>query len=189
MPMPVKITPLEIPAVLLLESKLIRDDRGYFVEIHSSEALKSHGFDETFVQDNVSVSKKGTLRGMHYQLDPHGQGKYVRVLAGSAFDVAIDIRRGSPTFGKWVGHTLTAERPEALWIPVGFAHGFLALEDNTLFLYKCSSIHTPQAERIINYADPAVGIVWPMEPALVAPKDLAGPPLASAEYNFTYVRK
>ena len=185
--MPVKITPLEIPDVLVLEMGLIRDERGFFSEVYSAKVLESHGFHARFVQDNVSSSKKGTLRGLHYQLEPHGMGKLVRVLSGAAFDVAVDLRRGSPTFGRWVGRILTVENKEALWIPSGFAHGFLALEDSTLLLYKCTATHTPEAERAINYADPEIGIAWPIQPTLIAPKDVAAPPLGRAEYNFEYV--
>ena len=186
--MPLKITPLEIPEVLVVETGLIRDDRGFFAELYSAEVLESHGFRTTFKQDNLSSSGKGTLRGLHYQLEPHGMGKLVRALSGAMFDVAVDIRRGSPTFGKWVSRTLTLENKEALWIPPGFAHGFLALEESTLVLYKCSATHAPEAERAINYADPAIGITWPMQPAVVSPKDVAAPPLARAEYNFEYAR-
>ncbi|HEX3593632.1 MAG TPA: dTDP-4-dehydrorhamnose 3,5-epimerase, partial [Polyangiaceae bacterium] len=162
--MPLKMTPLEIPDVLVIETGVIRDDRGYFAETYSAKVLESHGFRVGFVQDNLSMSRRGTLRGLHYQLEPHGMGKLVRVLSGSAFDVAVDIRRGSPTFGKWVARRLDFESREALWIPPGFAHGFLALEDDTLLLYKCSTTHTPEAERSIHYADPAIGIAWPMTP-------------------------
>jgi dTDP-4-dehydrorhamnose 3,5-epimerase len=188
MPMPLKITPLEIPDVLVVETGMIRDDRGFFAETYSAKVLESHGFTETFKQDNLSSSRKGTLRGLHYQLEPHGMGKLVRVLSGSAFDVAVDIRRGSPTFGKWVSRILTLENREALWVPAGFAHGFLALEDATLLFYKCTTTHTPEAERAIHYADPDIGIKWPIEPTLVAPKDAAAPSLEKAEYNFVYSR-
>ncbi|HEX4334578.1 MAG TPA: dTDP-4-dehydrorhamnose 3,5-epimerase [Polyangiaceae bacterium] len=187
MPMPLKITPLEIPEVKLIETGLIKDDRGWFAETYSAKVLASHDFDEGFQQDNLSLSRKGTLRGLHYQIEPHGMGKLVRVLSGSAFDVAVDIRRGSPTFGKWVGRVLTMENRSALWVPAGFAHGFLALEDDTLLFYKCTTTHTPESERAINYADPAIGIEWPIAPSLFAPKDLAAPPLATADYNFQYV--
>jgi dTDP-4-dehydrorhamnose 3,5-epimerase len=150
--------------------------------------FRAAGLDVTFVQDNLSESKKGTLRGLHYQLEPKGMGKLVRVIRGAVFDVAVDIRRGSPWFGKWVGMTLTAENRLALWVPVGFAHGFLSLEDGTLVTYKCTTTHAPDAERAVNYADPAIGIAWPDEPTLVAPKDVAAPLLAAAEYNFEYQR-
>ncbi|HVW27486.1 MAG TPA: dTDP-4-dehydrorhamnose 3,5-epimerase [Polyangiaceae bacterium] len=184
--MPLKIAPLAIPEVLVIETGLIRDERGFFAETYSAKVLETNGFRATFLQDNLSSSRKGVLRGLHYQLEPHGMGKLVRVLSGAAFDVAVDIRRGSPTFGKWVARTLTLENREALWIPPGFAHGFLALEDSTTLLYKCTTTHTPEAERAMNYADPAIGIEWPIRPTLVAAKDAAAPPLASAEYNFSY---
>jgi dTDP-4-dehydrorhamnose 3,5-epimerase len=115
-------------------------------------------------------------------------GKLVRVLRGSIFDVAVDIRRGSPWFGKWVAQTLSAENRLSLWVPVGFAHGFLSLEAETLVSYKCTATHAPETERAIHYADPAIGIVWPEKPTLVAPKDAAAPVLAAADYNFEYPR-
>jgi len=186
MPMPVKVTPTEIPDVLVIETGAVRDDRGYFAEIHSTKMLEASGFRATFVQDNLSRSREGTLRGLHYQLEPHGMGKYVRVLVGAVFDVAVDIRRGSPTYGKWVGRTLTAENRQALWVPTGFAHGFLALEEDTLVLYKCTATHTPEAERAIHFGDPAIGIEWPRQPALVAAKDAAAPVFSMAEHNFDY---
>ena|ERR1700753_1093505 len=186
MPMPLEITPTEIPDVLLIETGMARDDRGYFAEIHSEKVLEAHGFRARFVQDNLSSSRKGTLRGLHYQLEPHGMGKLIRVLRGAAFDVAVDLRRGSPSFGKWVARTLTFENRRALWLPPGFAHGFLALEDDTLLLYKCTATHTPEAERAIHYSDSKLGIAWPVEPSLVAPKDAAAPLFAAAEYNFEY---
>jgi dTDP-4-dehydrorhamnose 3,5-epimerase len=189
MPMPLKITPLEIPDVQVIQTGLIRDDRGYFAEVYSTKVLESHGFRTAFQQDNLSMSRKGTLRGLHYQLEPHGMGKLVRVLSGSAFDVAVDIRRGSPTFGKWVARTLTFESGESLWIPAGFAHGFLALEDSTLMLYKCSTTHAPESERSIHHADPAIGIAWPMTATLCTAKDLAAPLLAAADYNFEYAAR
>jgi dTDP-4-dehydrorhamnose 3,5-epimerase len=187
MPMPIKVAPTEIPDVLVIETGLVRDDRGYFAEIHSTKVLEEAGLRATFVQDNLSLSRNGTLRGLHYQLEPHGMGKYVRVVAGAVFDVAVDIRRGSPTYGKWVAQTLSAENRKALWIPVGFAHGFLALEDETLVLYKCTATHTPEAERAIHFGDPELGIKWPRQPTLVAAKDAAAPVFSMAEHNFAYV--
>lgn len=184
--MPVKITKTEIPDVLVVETGVVRDDRGFFSETYSSKMFEAAGFRETFLQDNLSESRRGTLRGLHYQLEPHGMGKLVRAIRGSVFDVAVDIRRGSPSFGKWVGQTLSAENRLAFWIPSGFAHGFIALEDESLVLYKCTTIHTPEAERAILYADPKIGIAWPLPPTLVAPKDAAAPPLDKAEYNFEY---
>ncbi len=189
MPMPVKVTPAEIPEVLVIETAIVRDDRGFFSETYSSRVLAESGFHEAFLQDNLSSSKKGTVRGLHYQLEPHGMGKLVRVIKGSIFDVAVDIRRGSPSYGKWLGRTLTEGNRLSLWVPKGFAHGFLALQDETLVLYKCTETHTPAAERAINYADPAIGIAWPIEPSLIAPKDAAAPPLAAAEHHFEYAAR
>lgn len=184
MPMPVKITPTEIDGVLAVQTGVARDHRGFFSETYSKEMFAAAGFGETFVQDNLSESKKGTLRGLHYQLEPKGMGKFVRVIRGAVFDVAVDLRRGSPSFGKWVGRTLSAENGLCLWVPVGFAHGFLALADETLVLYKCTAIHAPEAERAVNYADPAIGILWPAAPTLVTDKDAGAPLLEGAEYNF-----
>ncbi|HVU02381.1 MAG TPA: dTDP-4-dehydrorhamnose 3,5-epimerase [Polyangiaceae bacterium] len=186
MPMPVKIEKTEIPDVCIVETGVVRDDRGFFSETHSRVTWKAAGLDPVFVQDNLSESRKGTLRGLHYQLEPRAMGKLVRVVRGSVFDVAVDVRRGSPWFGKWVGRTLSAENRLALWVPAGFAHGFLALEDGTLVTYKCTDTHAPEAERAIHHGDPAIGIAWPITPTLVAPKDQAAPPLAQAEYNFVY---
>jgi dTDP-4-dehydrorhamnose 3,5-epimerase len=186
MPMPVKVAPTEIPEVLVVETGVAKDDRGFFSETYSARMFEQAGFRATFVQDNVSGSRRGTVRGLHYQIEPHPMGKLVRVLRGSIFDVAVDIRRGSPTFGKWVGRTLTGDNRLSLWVPAGFAHGFLALEDDTLVLYKCTEIHTPESERAIHFADPEIGIAWPIAATLVTPKDAAAPPLASADFNFRY---
>lgn len=184
MPMPVKITPTELEGVKVVQTGTVRDHRGFFSETYSKEMFEAAGFGEVFVQDNLSESKKGTLRGLHYQLEPKGMGKLVRVIRGAVFDVAVDLRKKSPTFGKWVGQTLTADDGICLWIPAGFAHGFVALAEETLVLYKCTATHAPEAERAVNYADPAIGIVWPIPPTLVTPKDVAAPLLADAEYNF-----
>jgi len=186
MPMSVKFTETEIQGVLVCETGLFRDHRGFFSETYSKTIWEEAGFMETFVQDNLSLSARGTLRGMHYQINPNGMGKLVRVLVGSVFDVAVDLRQGSPTFGKWVARTLSSENCLALWVPIGFAHGFVALEDNTLVLYKCSGMHVPEAERSLSYKDPEVGIEWPLEPTLISDKDAAAPGLKEAEYNFTF---
>jgi dTDP-4-dehydrorhamnose 3,5-epimerase len=186
MPMPVTVTPTAIPDVLVAQTAVARDDRGFFAETWSSAMFAKAGLDVRFEQDNLSGSRRGTLRGLHYQLSTHGMGKLVRVLRGSVFDVAVDIRRGSPTFGQWVAETLTEENRRALWVPVGFAHGFLALEDDTHVLYKCTSIHAPEAERAIRYDDASIGVEWPIEPSLVSQKDADAPLLADAEYDFVY---
>ena len=186
MPMPVAFAETEIPGVLVAETGIFRDHRGFFTETYSRKVWEDAGFKESFVQDNLSMSAKGTLRGMHYQLNPHGMGKLVRAVSGSVFDAAVDLREGSPTFGKWVGRTLSAENGLALWVPIGFAHGFVALEDDTLVSYKCTGMHTPEAERSLLYDDPDVRIAWPLEPTIISTKDAAAPSLKDAEYNFTF---
>ncbi len=178
--MSVLFTPTEIPAVMLVESSVYADERGFFTETHNVKTWAEEGFHETFVQDNLSLSAKGTLRGMHYQIAPHGMGKLVRAVRGSVFDVAVDLRKNAPTFGKWVGRTLSEENGAALWVPVGFAHGFLALEDDSLVYYKCTGVHTPAAERSLVYSDAAVGIAWPFAPTRVTQKDMAAPLLKDA---------
>jgi dTDP-4-dehydrorhamnose 3,5-epimerase len=139
-----QITPTALPGVLILEPRVFADERGFFLESFNQHAFEAAiGLSVSFVQDNHSCSQRGVLRGLHYQLPPHAQGKLVRVVRGSVFDVAVDIRRGSPTFGRWVGTTLDARSQRQMWIPPGFAHGFLALEDDTHFLYKTSPGTTP----------------------------------------------
>ena len=184
MPMPVSFEMTEIPSVLLVKTGIVHDARGYFSEAYSKNVWEEELFNEVFVQDNVSLSTKGTLRGLHYQILPEGMGKLVRCVHGRIFDVAVDLRDGSDTFGKWVGRELSAENGLALWVPVGFAHGFLALEDESIVYYKCTGHHAPLFERALNHACPKLGIEWPMEPTLVSPKDAAAPMLDDAEYNF-----
>ncbi|MCU0968507.1 MAG: dTDP-4-dehydrorhamnose 3,5-epimerase [Rubrivivax sp.] len=186
-----KLLPTPLPGVVVVEPSVFGDDRGWFMESWNEArfeaALRDLGLPapRRFVQDNHSCSKAGVLRGLHYQLPPHPQGKLVRVVAGSAFDVAVDIRRGSPTFGQWTGVELTAANRRQLWIPEGFAHGFVALEDDTHFLYKTTDVYARDCERSIRWDDPAIGIVWPLPRGvatpLVAPKDAAAPVLAAAE--------
>ena len=177
-------TATPLPGVLILEPKVFGDDRGFFFESFNQRAFDAAlGRHVDFVQDNHSRSVRGVLRGLHYQLDPHAQGKLVRVVRGSAFDVAVDIRRGSTTFAQWFGLTLDASSQRQLWIPPGFAHGFLALEDDTHFLYKTTDYYAKDCERAIIWNDAALGIAWPelgMSP-LLAPKDAAAPPLAQAD--------
>lgn len=186
MPMPVEFESTEIDGVLVVKTGLFSDHRGFFSETYSRDVWAEKGFKETFVQDNLSKSAKGTLRGMHYQLAAHGMGKLVRVVQGAIFDVAVDLRRGSPTFGRWVGRELTGENHRALWVPVGFAHGFVALEEDTTVWYKCTGHHAPQSERSLNYNDAQVGIQWPVEPTVISTKDAAAPGLDAAEYDFEY---
>ena len=179
-----QVVPTALPGVLILEPKVFADERGFFLESFNQRAFNATiGEAVTFVQDNHSGSQRGVLRGLHYQLQPHAQGKLVRVVRGSAFDVAVDIRRGSPTFGCWVGVTLDAANHRQMWLPAGFAHGFLALEDDTHFLYKTTDYYARDCESAIAWNDTAIGIDWPDlgRAPLLADKDAAAPPLTQAE--------
>jgi len=174
---------LHLQEIVRLTPRRFSDDRGWFSETYNQRAVdEALGSELRFVQDNHSRSAKGVLRGLHYQLDPHAQGKLVRVLRGAVLDVAVDIRRSSATFGQWVAAELTEENQAQLWIPAGFAHGFLSLTDGTEVLYKTTDFWAPAAERSIRWDDPDVALPWPkdMTPRL-APKDAAAPLLASAE--------
>lgn len=176
-------TPLAIPEVILFEPKVFGDERGFFFESFNQRLFEeATGLKRDFVQDNHSRSQRGVLRGLHYQLPPKAQGKLVRVVQGEVFDVAVDIRRSSPTFGNWVGVVLSGENKRQLWIPEGFAHGFVTLSETAEFLYKTTEFYAPEWERCIVWNDPAIGIEWPVdgEPALSA-KDLKGAPFRSAE--------
>ncbi len=184
--MPIRIVEAELPGVLEVHTDAYPDERGFFSECYSRRQWAAAGLDAEFVQDNLSLSRQGVLRGMHYQLHPHGMGKLIRVLTGAAFDVLVDLRRGSPAFGQWMGRTLTAEASTWLWAPVGFAHGFLALCDDTRLFYRCTSYYAPEAERALSATDPAIGIRWPFAPRIVSAKDAAAPLLADAEFNFSY---
>lgn len=171
-----KYTRLNIPDVILLEPTLYRDNRGFFFESFNHQKFEDIiGEQVKFVQDNHSCSARGVLRGLHYQLPPKAQGKLVRIVSGSVFDVAVDIRKGSPTFGKWVGEILSAENKKQLWIPAGFAHGFLSLEESSEMLYKTTDYYAPEFERAILWNDQDLGIKWPeVEEIKVAQKDSAG---------------
>jgi dTDP-4-dehydrorhamnose 3,5-epimerase len=173
--MPYNVTPTAIPDVLLLEPRVFSDDRGYFFESYNARDFReATGLDVAFVQDNHSMSVRGVLRGLHYQIR-HPQGKLMRTVSGSVFDVAVDLRTSSPTFGRWAGAVLSAENRRQLWIPPGFAHGFLALSDTAEVLYKTTDYWYPEYERTLSWKDPALGITWPIdgEPRL-APKDVDG---------------
>ncbi|MEH8149453.1 dTDP-4-dehydrorhamnose 3,5-epimerase [Aeromonas veronii] len=153
-----------IPDVLIFEPKVFGDERGFFFESFNHKLFEEAvGYPVTFVQDNHSKSSKGVLRGLHYQLPPHAQGKLVRCVAGEVFDVAVDIRKSSPTFGQWVGVHLSGENKRQLWIPEGFAHGFVTLSETAEFLYKTTNYYAPQSEGSICWDDPQVGIEWPLE--------------------------
>jgi dTDP-4-dehydrorhamnose 3,5-epimerase len=178
-----KATPLAIPDVVLLEPRVFGDDRGFFFESFNQRQFnEAIGQTVAFVQDNHSRSAKNVLRGLHYQIQ-QPQGKLVRVVMGEVFDVAVDIRKSSPTFGQWVGEILSAENKKQLWVPEGFAHGFVVLSDHAEFLYKTTDYWAPEFERSIAWNDPAIGIQWPIqgEPALSA-KDRQAKSLAEAEH-------
>ena len=178
-----KVTPTAIPEVLILEPRVFGDERGFFFESFNQKAFdEAVGRHVEFVQDNHSRSAKGVLRGLHYQLPPHAQGKLVRVTSGRVFDVAVDVRRGSPSFGKWVGVELSAENHRQLWLPEGIAHGFIVLSDSADFLYKTTNYYTPAAERCIRWDDPALGIAWPAAAApTLSAKDMQGLLLTAAQ--------
>ncbi|WP_411289116.1 dTDP-4-dehydrorhamnose 3,5-epimerase [Phenylobacterium sp.] len=157
------VTPLALPEVLLITPRRHGDARGWFSETWSRKAMLEAGVDADFVQDNQAFSaRRGTLRGLHFQMAPHAQAKLVRVLRGAIYDVAVDIRQGSPTFGRWVGAELTAERGEQIWVPRGFAHGYCTLSDDTELVYKVDALYAPQAEGGLIWNDPDLGIDWPV---------------------------
>ena len=178
-----KATPLAIPDVILLEPRVFGDDRGFFYESYNRQAFReATGVDADFVQDNHSRSVKGVLRGLHYQLPPKAQGKLVRVVSGEVFDVAVDIRSGSRTFGQWVGEVLSAENRRQMWIPPGFAHGFLTLSDTAEFLYKTTDYYAPEYERCIIWDDAKIGISWPLDDVpMLSGKDMEGLTLRAFE--------
>jgi dTDP-4-dehydrorhamnose 3,5-epimerase len=178
-----KITPLEIPDVILMDFEIFSDERGFFMETYQSEKFSKLGIPSTFVQDNHSGSRKGVLRGLHYQIR-HPQGKLVRVIIGEIFDVCVDLRRHSPTFGKWVGITLAATDNMQVWIPEGFAHGFLVLSEWAEVLYKVTDFYAPAWDRTLRWNDPNVGIEWPIEQGQVpiqSERDRNGQRLNDAE--------
>lgn len=172
-----------LPGVWELQPELFRDARGFFLETYHREKYSGVGITDAFVQDNHSRSAKGALRGLHYQL-PHAQAKLCRVVEGEALDVAVDVRLGSPTFGKWTSVRLSAERQNQIFIPQGFAHGFLALSDSVQFLYKCSDFYDPASERGIAWNDPDLAISWGVAHPLVSEKDASYPTLARAPREF-----
>ena len=174
-----KVTELSLPGVLLIEPKVFGDARGFFYETFNAARYAEAGIHLPFVQDNLSRSKKGTLRGLHFQ-EPHAQGKLVQVLAGAVWDVAVDVRRGSPSFGRWVGVELSAENRRQLWVPPGFAHGFCVLSDTADFLYKCTALYAPHTDRGVLWNDPDLGISWPVQEPLLSPKDAVLPRLKDA---------
>ncbi len=175
------VTPTAIPDVLVVEPKVFGDARGFFLESWNAQAFAAAGISAAFVQDNHSRSPRGVLRGLHYQIR-QPQGKLVRVVAGEVFDVAVDLRRASPTFGRWVGERLSAVNKRMLWIPPGFGHGFLVLSESADFLYKTTDYYAPEHERVIAWNDPALAIAWPLDGApTLSARDAAGAGFRDAE--------
>ncbi|MCE2847313.1 MAG: dTDP-4-dehydrorhamnose 3,5-epimerase [Sphingobacteriales bacterium] len=177
-----------IPGPILIRTRIFEDMRGGFTESFNLESFAKAQLPHAFVQDNQSISKKGVIRGLHYQKPPFAQGKLVRVVKGSALDVAVDIRTGSPTFGQHIRVLLSEHEPSQLWIPEGFAHGFSALEEGTCFLYKCTNYYSPQHETGICWNDPALGIDWGVENPIVSEKDMALPELKQSLNDFHYAQ-
>ncbi len=171
--------PTSLPGVLLIEPEVFGDDRGFFMETYRMDAFRAAGISAPFVQDNHSRSARGVLRGLHYQ-EPNTQGKLVRCTRGAIFDVAVDIRRGSPTFSKWFGIELSDANKLMLWVPPGFAHGFCAMEEGSDLVYKCTTLYDPPSDRAILWNDPEIGIEWPIEVPVLSGKDTKAPRLAEA---------
>ena len=172
-----RVRPLEIADVLLIEPQVFGDERGFFVETYHAERYAKAGIPASFVQDNVSRSSRGIVRGLHLQR-PHDQGKLVSVLEGEVFDVAVDVRVGSPSFGRWVGTVLSSLNHHQLYVPVGFAHGFCVISDFATFSYKCTDFYHPECELGIAFDDPEIGIRWPVDQPILGAKDQRSPPLA-----------
>lgn len=162
-----------LPGVLVLSPRVYRDPRGFFMETWNQERYADEGLPAAFVQDNLSESRRGVLRGLHYQ-HPAAQGKLLQVLRGEIYDVAVDIRRGSPTFGRWVGVVLSSDNQRQVYVPGGFAHGFVVTSDSALFSYKCTNLYRPQDEGTVLWDDPDLGIDWPITEPILSPKDLGG---------------
>ena len=178
-----KFEETSLPGVIRVTPTVFADDRGYFMETWQSSKFADHGIDASFVQDNVSQSTRGTLRGLHYQIE-QAQGKFVRVAQGEVYDVAVDLRKSSPQYGKWVGEVLSAENKHQLWVPPGFGHGFLVLSEMAEFQYKCTDYYSPEFERAIRWNDPDIGIEWPLvdgEQPMLSEKDATAPFLKDAE--------
>lgn len=176
-----RLLPTAIPDCVVIEPAVFGDERGFFLESWNAATFREAGLDLAFVQDNHSRSAKGVLRGLHYQT-PNPQGKLLRVVSGAIWDVAVDLRRSSPTFGRWAGVELSAANKRMFWVPPGFAHGFLSLEDGSDVLYKCTAAYSPADEHALLWNDPAVGIDWPLDGAApqLSARDRAGVPLAEA---------
>lgn len=184
-PRALNVIETSLPGVLILEPRVFTDERGSFMETYHSARFRQLGIDANFVQDNHSRSARGVLRGMHYQ-EPNPQGKLLRCTRGALYDVAADIRVGSPSFGKWFAVELTEENKRMLWVPPGFAHGFCALTDNSDLFYKCTALYDAQNDRSILWSDPDLGIEWPIANPRLSPKDAAAPRLKEARVLPTF---
>ncbi len=182
--MPFQFQKLAIPDVILITPRVFEDARGFFMETYKQSEFAANGIAASFVQDNFSRSAHGVLRGLHYQKHPAAQDKLVRVLRGTVFDVAVDIRKGSPSYGRWVGVTLSSDTPQMLYIPTGFAHGFCVLSAEADFAYKVTAEYTPRLDRGVLWSDPAIGITWPIAAPTVSTKDAQLPVLAHADNDF-----
>jgi len=185
--MPFEFHRLALPEIILVQATRFGDDRGFFMETYKASAFAAGGISLPFVQDNLSHSARGVLRGIHYQKHPRAQGKLVSVLRGRILDVAVDIRRGSPTYGQWLSCELSAGDGAMLYVPVGFAHGFCALSDEADVLYKVTAEFDPELDRGILWNDPDVGVQWPFADPILSPKDAQLPPLRLADNNFEFV--
>jgi dTDP-4-dehydrorhamnose 3,5-epimerase len=184
--MPFTFRKLDMDGLVLITPNVFGDGRGYFAEIYKHSEFKKNRIDRVFVQDSHSMSKKGVLRGLHYQLRPVEQGKIIRVIGGEIFDVAVDIRKGSQSYGKWFGTRLSEENRFMLFIPPGFAHGFVTLKDNTEILYKMTNEYSKKHERGIIWNDPEINIKWPIKNPVVSDKDTKFPRLEHADNNFKF---
>jgi dTDP-4-dehydrorhamnose 3,5-epimerase len=184
--MPFRFQRLEIPELVLVEAVAFEDARGFFMEAYKRSEFVANGIPETFVQDNYSHSVRGVLRGLHYQKEPRPQGKLVGVVRGEIFDVAVDIRRGSPTYGRWVSVVLSQENHRMLYVPPGFAHGFCVLSDEADVVYKVTAEFDPALDSGILWNDPDLAIPWPVKEPILSPKDASLPPLRLADNNFVY---
>ena len=173
-----KVSATELPDVKLVEPEVFGDERGFFMETFRAPRYVAAGIEHSFVQDNLSRSSRGVLRGLHYQQKPLAQGKLVYVLEGEVFDVAVDLRIDSPSFGRWVGVTLSADNKRQLWVPPGFAHGFCVTSETALFAYKCTELYRPDFDRGIRWDDPAIGVRWPVSEPTISAKDAKLPLLA-----------
>ncbi len=179
-----ELIPTSIPDVVIINPDVFRDERGYFLESFNIEKFRSMGIETRFLQDNESLSQKGVLRGLHFQREPWAQGKLVRVIQGAVLDIAVDIRRSSATFGKWVSIPLNSENKWFCWIPAGFAHGFVTLEDNTLFSYKCTNLYNKASEGSIRWNDPQINVEWGITDPSLSGKDSIAPLLSEVEVLF-----